>query len=359
MARVSDVARPQIPISTTGVKGSVSSSSRHQPTASVVPLPGSLNAHPSNAPQTSTPITTPSAKSSSVKPQKSYTREALAISPGDLEKIRDHTRSVYRFVKETESTAFKTDHRQDNAQEKAISAQASTRLNTLFGNDISLYSKINQEKGAFQDNSTGLYFEIHSKVESPAKSPTYVMVFPGSGIPGMADVQWKNNIRQITGTGGVPPAYRQAEQLVAKIKSHLPKGATLELAGHSLGGGIANYAGLKHDLKSTCFNAAALGKACLKDLGEIPRDRLEKQVHLRIKSDWLSSARFLEKFQKFSSSLIPYVPRQVGKVYVLEHDQTQGSSIMDRHFTTAFRDFYDQNKKEVLDSSSIDPTAFA
>jgi hypothetical protein len=49
----------------------------------------------------------------------------------------------------------------------------------------------------------------------------------------------------------------------------------------------------------------------------------------------------------------------VGKVYVLKHDQTQGSSIMDRHFTTAFRDFYDQNKKEVLDSSSIDPTAFA
>lgn len=167
MARVSDVARPQIPISTTGVKDSVSSGSRHQPTASVVPLPGSLNAHPSNAPQTSTPITTPSAKSSSVKPQKSYTREALAIAPGDLEKIRENTRSVYRFVRGTECTAFKTDHRQDTAQKKALSAQASTRLNTLLGNDTSLISKINQEKGAFQDNSTGLYFEIHNKVKGP------------------------------------------------------------------------------------------------------------------------------------------------------------------------------------------------
>jgi hypothetical protein len=142
------------------------------------------------------------------------------------------------------------------------------------------------------------------------------------------------------------------------MKSNLPEGATLELAGHSLGGGIANYAGLKHDLKSTCFNAAALGKACLRDLKDISRDKLEKQVHLRIKSDWLSSARFLEKFQKFSSSLIPYVPRQVGKVYVLKHDQTQGSSIMDRHFTQAFGDFYNV-KKAKLGSSSIDPAIFA
>lgn len=357
MARVSDVARPQIPRSTTSVKGSVSSSSRHQPTASVVPLSGSLSAHPSNAPQTSTPITTPSAKRSSVKPQQSYTREALAMSSGDLEKIRDDTLSVYGFVQEAETTAFKTDHGGDSSIGCLQSAQASRWLRMLFDNDPILCKKINENKGAFQDNSTGLYFEIHNKVRPP-QSPQFVMVFPGSGIPGMAGVQWKNNIRQITGTGGVPPAYRQAEQLVAKMKSHLREGATLELAGHSLGGGIANYAGLKHDLKSTCFNAAALGKACLRDLKDISRDKLEKQVHLRIKSDWLSSARFLEKFQKFSSSLIPYVPRQVGKVYVLKHDQTQGSSIMDRHFTQAFGDFYNV-KKAKLGSSSIDPAIFA
>lgn len=279
------------------------------------------------------------------------------MSSGDLEKIRDDTLSVYGFVQEAETTAFKTDHRGDSFAEKAQSALASGWLRMLFDNDPILCKKINENKGAFQDNSTGLYFEIHNKVRPP-QSPQFVMVFPGSGIPGMAGVQWKNNIRQITGTGGVPPAYRQAELLVAKMKSNLPEGATLELAGHSLGGGIANYAGLKHDLKSTCFNAAALGKACLRDLKDISRDKLEKQVHLRIKSDWLSSARFLEKFQKFSSSLIPYVPRQVGKVYVLKHDQTQGSSIMDRHFTQAFGDFYNV-KKAKLGSSSIDPAIFA
>ena len=308
MAHLSHLTRTQVPLTTTWVKGTVPSSLRQQPSASAVPLPGSLNAHPSKAPQTNTAIASPSGNQPTVQPQKKFTKEVLTLAAGELDRIREETESAFGFVQVTESNSQIANHGEVSDPEKAQTKLIVDRLKALLGNNDDLKSKINQVKGAFQDNSTGLYFEIHNKVKGKNKSPQYVVVFPGTGIPGMTDIQWKNNISQITGQGGVPPAYRQAEQLIAVIKSNLPEGATLELAGHSLGGGIANYTGLKHDLRSTCFNAAALGKACLEDLGEIPKDRLEKQVHIRIKSDWLSSARFLQKFQKFSSSLIPYAP---------------------------------------------------
>ena len=325
--------------------------------AYAVPLPGSLNAHPSKAPPTNTTIASPSGNQPTVQPQKKYTKEALPLAAGVLDRIREETKNAFGFVQETEINAC-VDHSEDSTLQQTQSKVAAELIKQLLGNDSKWNNQINWDKGAFQDNSTGLYFEIHNKIKNKNKPAQYVVTFPGSGIPGMTDVQWKNNISQITGQGGVPPAYSQAARLIAIIKSNLPEGATLELAGHSLGGGIANYTGLKHDLRSTCFNAAALGKACLEDLGNIPKDRLEKQVHIRIKSDWLSSARFLQKFQKFSSSLIPYAPRQVGRVYELNQNQANGANIIDRHFTGAFRDFYETKKKNQLEDAFGDPNAF-
>ncbi len=344
MGRI-DHAHRQHPITpSTWVRAPVSRGLPATQAASGVPLPRSLNDHPSKSPRLGAGRLHPPERPSPAKPQKTYSREVIPAYAGELEKILEQTLETFGILQQTEHNASVIDHSDDTDFLKQLSAVEARRIHELLGKDKTLEGKINKEKGAFQDHATGLYFEIHTKKQKKAELPAYVVAFPGTGIPGMIGTQWTNNIRQITGRGGVPPAYRQAEQLIAQITLHLPPGATLELTGHSLGGGIANYVGLKHDLPSTCFNAAALGKGCLEDLGDIPRDRLEKQLHLRIKSDWMSSARVLKKIQTLSSSLIPYAPRQVGKVYTLPNKHAGSLDFRDQHVSAAFRDFYEPKK---------------
>lgn len=57
--------------------------------------------------------------------------------------------------------------------------------------------------------------------------------------------------------GGVPDQYKEADRLVARLKA--AHGDKLALTGHSLGGGLANYASGLHGVPGVAFNAAPLG----------------------------------------------------------------------------------------------------
>lgn len=201
--------------------------------------------------------------------------------------------------------------------------------------------------GGIRDVQTGLYAELHVDKDSR----NLVLVFPGTGATDMNTKQWLTNLAQFSGLGGVPAMYAQAAALVKEIQTLQATFSFddssqwgLQLVGHSLGGGIANYVGLKHDIPATCYNAAALGQACLKDLGDISEDRIAQQTHIHFKGDTVSS----KKMQSRLAMLLSIVwqvdivaPRHIGVIYDLKPQVwTKNLDFWGRHRSSAFDDHY-------------------
>ena len=178
--------------------------------------------------------------------------------------------------------------------------------------------------GGVRDTRTGLYAELR-RMPASGTLPGYVLCFPGTGCAGGSDAQWKANVAQLTGIGGVSKLYMQALGLAGEIKRVLTEsGATLSVAGHSLGGGIANFIGLALDLDSWCFNAASLGPASLDYLdinGCLTPERIDRQVHVGFGDDWVThpnlmkGARAMAKLAAGSSGRMK--SSLVGRVYHL------------------------------------------
>ncbi len=76
--------------------------------------------------------------------------------------------------------------------------------------------------------------------------------------------------------GRVPKLYRAADLLTVLTRDELP--GALMISGHSLGGGLAHYAGLMNGLKVQAFSPAALGRGLLALL--LRRGKLADAPHL-------------------------------------------------------------------------------
>lgn len=281
-----------------------------------------------------------------VERPKAKTDEARGGNLSEYKKLRDATNydSTTDIVK--------------TAPYKALSKhRLVSLLENLLPPDSKFRSLLDPYTGGIRDPSTGLYAEL----QIVRHSNTYVLCFPGTGAGDMNTKQWKTNIKLLTGTGGVPKAHAQAVELARElstiIKSSKKHGMSLELAGHSLGGGIANYVGMKLDLNATCFNAAALGPACLGDLKDVmSEDRIAKQTHIRIKGDVISSTKSHKKLASLLSGLdknAELAPKHVGVIYVAGPDTPnyQKLGVIDRHLLSGFINLYknppqDENEKE-------------
>ena len=231
---------------------------------------------------------------------------------------------------------------------RSFRAKGTMKLIEVLKHNVALESKIEPYSDGFRDVKTGLYCELHQVSLDPKKAE-YVLCFPGTGAGAMDRMQWLNNIDQAIGTGEVPPAYKQAAELVDLIKTNLNKSnAKLTVAGHSLGGGIANYVGLKHDIPSVCYNAAPLGGACLRDLGTIPQDKLNMQLHIRCKGDLVSSPKVQQKLQSFLqiwNKKEIFTPRNAGTICNVGRDFEPEKSGFDRHRLTIFDSWYALSNK--------------
>ncbi|MDX1453064.1 MAG: Mbeg1-like protein [Oleiphilaceae bacterium] len=64
----------------------------------------------------------------------------------------------------------------------------------------------------------------------------------------------------------IPESYRQAADLAGQMKQAF--GDDVMLTGHSLGGGMANYAAIEHNLDYNVFNAAGLAQHTVNELGD-------------------------------------------------------------------------------------------
>jgi hypothetical protein len=163
--------------------------------------------------------------------------------------------------------------------------------------------------GGVRNTKSGLYAELRSFGDG------YLLCFLRSGAAGNLDAQWKANIKQALGLG-VPRAYHEAVALAQELRAALPKDKPLAIAGHSMGGGIANFVGLALSMDSYCFNAAALGERSLDYLsmnGCLTKENISKQKHARLKADFASGSGWMKAAKHLGRQKIR--PTLVGTVY--------------------------------------------
>ena len=326
--------------------------------------------------------------------------------------IRDETRPIYDALRSAESSANiydkEYDKTQNNPEGKAKwKAYKSAREDLPKNGDLQnsdeyrilnkrpnkshlekllagspLSKKLDPLTGIFRDTKTGLYAQLKPLGDS---SGGYALCFGSTGIGRMTMKQIKVDMDQVLNQREIPAAYKQAVELAtalhkaleAPIKASIKKeledanilfGGTgtitnedineelnnkfnFTVTGQSMGGGIANYVGLKLGINSVCYNPAALGPAAIKDLkddGRLTTDNLSKQKIIRQKGDIISGEKNQKKIallaNLFSIKKIKR-PQHLGQIYVANKSEapslngvTRGCQA--RHFTSAFDHFY-------------------
>ncbi len=117
----------------------------------------------------------------------------------------------------------------------------------------------------------------------------YVLAFRGTQIFSPSDwiadiAQALNDYVQVNIT-----QYHKAVELAQELK--VQYGSNVQITGHSLGGGLAQVAGMATGLTTTCFEAAGISTATFDDLG-ITSKTIRKNsnviTHFNVKNDPLS-----------------------------------------------------------------------
>ena len=202
--------------------------------------------------------------------------------------------------------------------------------------------------GGFRDPSSGLYCELKPlNMNSMSQVTAYVLCFPGVGAANMHSTQLLTSVKQFLGVGGLPKMHSQALELAKTIGDKLAaEGKSMELTGHSMGGGIANYVGLKLNLPAVCYNAAALGRACLKDIGETNLENLKKQTHIRLEGDFATHPSVTRQLMAFFTlGKNNYVPRNIGvinEIKTSDHYFPRDRFGLNRHALESMHNWYAQ-----------------
>ncbi|HUF80528.1 MAG TPA: Mbeg1-like protein [Burkholderiales bacterium] len=113
------------------------------------------------------------------------------------------------------------------------------------------------EKAIFNDSTTNFGARLF---ESP--DGRMALAFKGTDPTSMADLEADAH----QGFGGVPVQYQQADELAANVAA-VYGAENVQLVGHSLGGGLASYAGLRNGLAVKSFNGAGLSTGARANIG--------------------------------------------------------------------------------------------
>lgn len=87
--------------------------------------------------------------------------------------------------------------------------------------------------------------------------------------------------------GRIPPFYDQGEKLFFAVKDHpLFQGKRVTLIGHSMGGSLACYIGLRNQIQVQAFNSLALGAGLQQVIGDDTLKQAEDVIkHISIRGD--------------------------------------------------------------------------
>jgi hypothetical protein len=238
-----------------------------------------------------------------------------------------------------------------------IGLRTQTPLETYLA-DSHLRTKLDPLTGIFRDTKTGLYAEL-----KPLGDGNFALCFGSTGVGRMMSKQIKVDIDQVLNQKKVPAAYTQAVDLAAElIKEVCLFGSEITVTGQSMGGGIANYVGLKLGIKSVCYNAAALGGAAIQDLqistyktennierACLDKDNINNQIQVRRNRDIFSGEKQQIKISQFANIFYDNVmtPQNIGPIFVahdsdipLQNGKPEGTK--SRHRTSTFDAFYKQ-----------------
>jgi hypothetical protein len=123
------------------------------------------------------------------------------------------------------------------------------RANGVSASEISRYKQAGFDAGIYKNDKTGEIIVAYRGTESWGNSI-------GTKIESAQD--WRANIT--ARLGGVEPQYKAASDLARMVRDQWSKSTpdkTITLTGHSLGGGLASYAGQQQRIKNVyTFNAA-------------------------------------------------------------------------------------------------------
>lgn len=109
----------------------------------------------------------------------------------------------------------------------------------------------------YRDPGSEGFAELHHEALTGAR----VLVFRGTRISSLKDIT--TNLVQFS--NALPARYRWADELAERVRSQFP-GERLLLTGHSLGGGLAMYAGLRQEQEAVVFNPAGLSRGVVTEL---------------------------------------------------------------------------------------------
>ncbi len=205
----------------------------------------------------------------------------------EFEPLADALREAY---KDTDFSTASPEVReafeqQYDAIRQGVGRTELSEMEKLLPKESPLRNKLDAMTGAFRDPGTGLYADL--KKIGEGEEAKNVLILGGTGVGKMTGKQVLADVGQ--GIGGIPANYKQAAQLGATLQTALGEGENFETAGHSLGGGLANYVGLKLGVPNTGFNSAALGPGTRND---IPPENLARAkdlaLHVNVRGEAIS-----------------------------------------------------------------------
>lgn len=200
--------------------------------------------------------------------------ERISADPARLETIRQ--RELVKLASEIEAQQQKI---AELEQMRALKQELGTRYGARMVARRAEPGLVS-EQYRLRDGRTALVFRGTSglaDIETDfllAMTPEKLNALAGkaahAGGPGAAMASWMRSAAD-EGTAGQPEAFGRADRLVASLIRSGIRPERLVLAGHSLGGGLAQFAGLKHGAGTVVgFNPAPLSQQLLAQLPAAP-----------------------------------------------------------------------------------------